>query len=228
MDHQVLGRAGDPPRVRVLVAALPESIFRKHVRMLTQAGLDAHFVEPATLALANETAARADRTGGVLLDIGHQASNLIVLLEDGRFFARRIEPGGQVFTGAIMHHFGMAEASAQELKHAVGLGPATGDVSAEARQVPALLSPVADQLVFELRRSLTFAETLPGFPHGFATLTLSGGGALLAGLPPLLARTLGVEIQILDPSPGLPIGVRGDDSPPTVFTHAVGLLERWL
>src|SRR5262249_53744295 len=161
-----------------------------------QAGLDAHYVEPATLALANETAARADRTGGVLLDIGHQSSNLIVLLEDGRFFARRIEPGGQGFTRAIMHPFGIAAASAQELKHAVGLGPAPADASAEARQVPGLLSPIADQLVFELRRSLTFAETLPGFPHGFQALSLSGGGALLEGLGPLLARTLGVEIQV--------------------------------
>jgi Tfp pilus assembly PilM family ATPase len=166
----------------------------------------------------------------LLLDVGHQATTLVVLLADGRLFSRRIEPGGNDFTGALMHHFGIAAPAAENLKHRFGLGPArTGDPR-EAAESAAMLTRVADQLVFELRRSLTFAETLPGFPQAFSHVTLSGGAASMPGLTAVLSKTLGMGVQLLDPMEGRHVNWRGSDEPGAraVYAQAMGLMERWL
>ena len=228
--HQLIGRVEEPARVRVLVAAIPQSLFKRHVHVLNEAGLAAHYVEAAPLALANAAAAQLPQTGGLLLDLGHDASNLTVLLADGRFFSRRIEPGGQDFTGALMQHFGIAAPHAEELKHTVGLRAARPGDPREAAEVSRTLQPIADQLILELRRSLTFAETLAGTSHGFTKLALAGGGAMLQGLSDALGRALGIETALLDPLADRNVNWRGGDTPGDRigYSLAMGLMERWL
>jgi len=69
----------------------------------------------------------------------------------------------------------------------------------------ALLRPTAESLAEEIRRTLSLYGVMAS-EESIRTIYLSGGGAKVPGLCPVLEQSLGVPVQIADPFRGFRVG----------------------
>lgn len=83
--------------------------------------------------------------------------------------------------------------------------PAVAPVDSEEKRVFDAFAQVLDEFVSEVRRSVDYYRSKGGDVHA---VMLAGGGAKLPGLTELLTNSLGIPVQLLDPSRGLPINAK--------------------
>jgi type IV pilus assembly protein PilM len=127
-----------------------------------------------------------------IVDIGGQATTVVVHVDGEPVIVRSIPRGGADITERIAARLGANVGEAESLKCRVGLrteeGPETADVIREA------ILP----LLGEVRSS--FAYVTSGEKQTRVTrLVLSGGSAQLPGLDEFLSTELDVEVVVADP-----------------------------
>jgi type IV pilus assembly protein PilM len=76
-------------------------------------------------------------------------------------------------------------------------------------QLEALLRPTAESLAEEIRRTLSLYGAMAS-EEGIRTVYVSGGGAKVPGLCPVLAQILGVPVQVADPFRGFRVNKKID------------------
>lgn len=143
-------------------------------------------------------------------EIGAESSALVLTRGERLLLNRVINLSGKDFTAAIAKAFNLDGAAAEEAKKNYGLATIPTededlllDFDAErerfnpARMYDAI-RPVLVELTTELRRSLEFFRVQVGdlgIDQGF----VAGGGSKLRSLVPLLADTLGIPLEVVDP-----------------------------
>jgi Tfp pilus assembly PilM family ATPase len=140
----------------------------------------------------------AGRVGSALIDIGHERTDVCVVV-DGRIdFVRTINRGGRKVTEAIMKSFGIDDLErAEQAKHADGLiGSAAEPPRSEQYQriheaVVGELKPLAR----DLKRTLSACRAKTGVMVEQAVLV--GGGSRLRGIAPFFAEQLGIRVSTL-------------------------------
>jgi type IV pilus assembly protein PilM len=192
LDFQPLEDPGKEKTVRGLLVAAPKEPVIATVHAIEQAGLHVARVDVASLALLRSVS-RLDGQVEAIVDIGAQATTVVVHADGEPLIVRTVPRGGSDITEKIATRLGANVEEAESLKCRVGLraeeGPETADVIREA------IRP----LLGEVRSS--FAYVTSGERHTrVARLVLSGGSAGMPGLAPYLAAELGVEVIPADPS----------------------------
>lgn len=207
--------------------------------------LDAVDVDPKYLLLDGDALGAVGSGAGVqaVLDLGHSRT-LVTLCKDGQVLAARaLSVGGAALTAALAQHLQVDLATAEALKHAVGLDPddagplpvqASFEEDEEERTEPALRPPPDVEavaralreallpLLFNLRATLIALEDEHG--AGIDEVVLAGGGAALRGLVPALTQDLGVPVRRHSPR------VQGEGAPESyvlaqsLALHAAGLI----
>jgi type IV pilus assembly protein PilM len=219
VDYQVLGRDEAAQKMFVLLAAVTRDHLAEHLQILRNAGIEPLVIDLSPLALANAlmgTRELEKEKAVVMLDLGAAKTILIVFSPGELFFTRDISISGRQFTEEIGKHLKIDDREAERIKW-----------EGEADQLLEVLKGPLDQLIFEIRRSLTYYENRRG-QRGFEKLYLSGGGARLVRLAEHLHSSLGVPVEEIDPLQDL----KGENSPKTAcdrasrFTLAVGLALR--
>jgi len=191
LDFYPLENPGGNKTVRGLLIAAPKEAVLTAVHAIERAGLHVVRVDLASFALLRATS-HLDAQVEAIIDIGAQATSVIVHADGEPLIVRTIPRGGAEITDMIATRLGVNVPEAESLKCRVGLqadeGPSTAEVIQEAVR----------PLIGEVRSS--FAYLTSGERHTRVTrLVLSGGGSLLPGLVEALSSQLGVEVVIADP-----------------------------
>jgi len=189
LDYQVMLRDEDAEKMLVLLTAVTRIHLTEHLDLLKEIGIDPPIIDLGPLALANSLLAaqeQADDSSLVMLDLGASRTILNVFSPGGLFFTRDIDVSGRKFTDEIQEHLQVSYDEAERIKKE----------GSEKKLLEILKKPL-DQLIFEIRRALTYYENRRGM-SGFPIMYLSGGGARLAGLSKYLHTTLGMNIEELD------------------------------
>ncbi len=198
-DAFVLGEVPDTgaARMEVLLAAARTDLLAQHVDTLRAAGLEPAVidVEPFALLRAMVPAGTPAGRPGLYLHLG--ATHTGILIVDGTTprVARSVVGGGNVITQRIAAQRGLSLEEAETYKIRLS-GPDVPE--GEARTIEGLLRDAVADLTLEVRRSIDYFQgQYRGVMPDRAVLT--GGGAMLPGLPRLLGIELDMPAQVGDP-----------------------------
>jgi type IV pilus assembly protein PilM len=195
----------------VLVAAAQKGVVQQRSAVLEACGLDPVSLTLAPLCLKNAFLFSPSRIGGesaALIDIGNQTTTIAMVQHDDLVFSREVPLGGQDFTRAIIDlsrdlnpaaHLKTGEAEKIKMDYGV-VGSdllfsqdETTDNGLSLKSLQSYMHPVLERLVIEVDRSFGYFKTQVG-EASIDRIFLSGGGALLKGLPETFKRNFNLPV----------------------------------
>jgi len=197
LDFQVVGPApSSPDEVEVLIAASRKEKVEDRVAIAEAAGLRAVVVDVESYAAqaAFELVEKQLPDGGkdtniVLVDVGANVMNVIILRNDQPVYSREQAFGGYQLTQDIMRNYGMSPEEAEAAKRTNTL-PENFEND--------LLRPFMDNLALEVSRALQFFFTSTQY-NSVDHIVLAGGCAVIPGLDEVVANRTQVETRIANP-----------------------------
>jgi type IV pilus assembly protein PilM len=195
LDFQILGPLKDDPNaMSVLLVAAKKETLNSYLEVLELAGMEAAIADVTAFALANayEQKNPLNDTPLVLVNLGAGQITLHGLNQNGPIFTRDIFLGGHQLTEQIQAQWNLSYEEAEKMKLGWDRSPDQLD-----QVSPGILMTVqswADETkkVFDI---LTAAdpEAKP------SKIILSGGSALMPGLPQYLSGNLQLPVELFNP-----------------------------
>jgi type IV pilus assembly protein PilM len=177
-------------KLDIILVSIIRDFVKYHLELLREIPIDPQVIDVNPLALVNAVLFNEDIERDefvVLMDIGDKNTTLSVYSEEGQFFVRNIMISGNDFTDDIMKGNGLSYVDAEMFKR-----------NEDSVALIETIKPSLDNLVREVRRSLTFYENQAKI-KGFSKIFLTGGSAPLKGLDGHLSTELGLPVEILNP-----------------------------
>lgn len=224
VDYQVLDRAHG--QVSVLFAAARREVVDNFVQALEGAGITPEVLEVTTFALARLFRTQAQGGPIMVVDIGAEATDLLVLQGDRLRLSRTIPTGGNVLTRAIAAVLELEPTAAEVVKEEKAVAPVgrTPPEDPTAARVADAISPVLGDLVTEMRRSMEFFLSRAGGQE-LQKVMVTGGTSRMPNLAAFLADELGVPVEVGDAFRIVPPEPRAEGLGPVVAV-ATGLALR--
>ncbi len=194
----------------VAIAACERSGLEQHLEALWHSGWAPSGVVPAGLALLNtaNTLGAVREEPLVLVDIGSHQSTIVLVNEAEAVYARDIALGDDHLTDALMSQVSLPQGAltlsreqAHALKRNIGIpdsqsATVVGEPPIPVETYRAMLQPVLEQLVAEIRRTMTFGAytAMAASPKG---ILIAGEGSRLPNFAHWLSGQLGVPVTRL-------------------------------
>ncbi|MDP6633529.1 MAG: pilus assembly protein PilM [Phycisphaerae bacterium] len=241
-------RSGSETRSEIIMMAASEKAIDDHLSLLDAAGLRPEHIYPEPLAvfrMAQRSLRReADRdTVSVVLDLGAQATRVVVARGRQIVFIKTINIGGRSFDDAVGAQLNLELADAVELRARVmqagakamgGNRKSDQDESEESRNdvdwtirdaVRGRVEELAKEIALRLRYcSVTFRGLRP------TTVMMAGGEVYDPAIMELLTENLGVECNVSQPLRGIDVSRvslgMGPRTPMCEWAVAAGLAMR--
>jgi type IV pilus assembly protein PilM len=226
VEYLVLGESknGAVEKYDILMVAAEKSRIREHLAPFDEARLRVSAVDASALALRNALRLRKEKSEAALIvDIGAGKTEINIFRDGNLRFSRCLETGGADITRLIADDMAIDIQAAEELKQKTEvLAPAEED------RVVSVIAPRLDALLMEVRRSIEYYKTTFR-EKGVDRALLTGGTALMKGLPDYVSQALGLPVEVFDPFGALVLSdaIREEFGPvATRFSAAVGLALR--
>ncbi len=206
-DYQKIGSGvvtdGFAMETEIGLFAMKRDMVNRYLQHFKDVGVDVHVVQMAPLALCNFVAFDLLGKGGapaegeeeaksqciVALDIGADASNLIITDADRIIWQRPIPLGGNHFTRALTKDLKLTFAKAEHLKRNATKSP-------DLKKILASLKPVLNDFVSEVQRSLAFFTNTHRDAQVEYMIGL-GNAFRLPGLQRFLSEKLSLDVRKL-------------------------------
>lgn len=180
----------------VLMAYIPRLRLAKYLDMLQVVDVDPKYIGVDGIDLSHiaQIAMVPQEATYMILDVGHQKTNLCIMQGMELRYARSINVGGLHFTRAIQKAFRLNYEKAEGMKLDRGrLAMEGGGVD----QISRLCQSVADELVVAIRQ--TYMGYRKMFPEqDWRSVYVTGGGARLPGFSEMLSAHLHLNVHTLD------------------------------
>lgn len=178
-------------KVKVLLVAVPTVLVNKYLQVLKLADLEAVALETEIITTLRVLKMAFAQGNFVLLNLGSKTANIILLNRGNPFSNRQLPTAGEAITRSLTSVLGFDFATAEEYKKSYGYsGQAENKV---AIAIEPILAVVAD----EIKKAIHFYTEKLNEPPKLMILT--GGTSLLPGIAEYFTKTLGIEVQIVDP-----------------------------
>jgi len=192
IDYEVVEQ-DESGRLAVFAIAARNELIQSYVKLVKSVGLELMALESPAISVRRVIASTVPLTSGVIVvDMGEKYSDIIAINKGNIYFTRSMSVGGESLTRAISINLGLDMASAEEYKKAYGMK----ETELEGK-IKVAIEPVFANMAEELRKAMALFSEEQRKPVDL--LVLSGGGSNLPGLAEALTRTLGVEVQIIQP-----------------------------
>ena len=197
--------------MRVLACASMTQRIRGFLELVEQQGAEPRglIAAPASYPRVLErVAAAAAPAGGkapalpptAVIDIGHERTDVCVVVGGRANFVRTLARGGRVLTEAIARVWRMPVEQAEAAKHQDGfVASAAEPAPSEAwARIHEALAPELNQLARDLRQTLLACQAKTGIAAERALLV--GGGSRLRGIASFLSEQLHIPVSTLGPA----------------------------
>ena len=180
----------------LLIAAVKDAVLG-NVKATQLAGLTTIDVDLIPFALSRVLISRPKVAGTIaLIDIGANTTSVVIATAGVPQFVRIIPTGGDDLTQALRSGLDIDVAQAELVKRTLGL--ATQVSSIEEKQAIEIIYQVSSEQLSSLRNTINyFSNTRQG--DTVTHIVLSGGGAMLPGLPNALAEITRLKVVAGDP-----------------------------
>jgi type IV pilus assembly protein PilM len=205
---------------RALLAAVKRDKVEQIAGIFRRAGTDlkhvtsgaialAHLAEPSVPAPTPETTERGLAPCSLLVDIGHQATQLVALGAKGPLAIRGHRRGGRALTAAIAKAYGLDPAAAEGAKHRDAFVPHRGLESLTPDQLESgtIVATALEPIVREIGHTRIWLRATYNLEVG--KILLAGGSSELRGLDAYLAEQLSMPVERFRPKPTMVKGVEG-------------------
>ena len=202
-------------KINVQIVASRRDILDKYVKLARKANLVPKAIEPETIALGRILGDTAENPlSTMILEVGFSGSLIVISYGGAVRFTRAIPIGGQTLTQAIQQQLGLDTPQAEEYKKVYGMDPSQAD-----GKVYAVLKPIIDNLVLEVKRADAFFTKHNSFAS-IKRLVITGGTALMPNLISYIARTSEAEVQLANPLGSLEVSSRISQHKDLIFEQA--------
>ncbi|MFW5697082.1 MAG: type IV pilus assembly protein PilM [Fimbriimonadaceae bacterium] len=203
IEFEILSEAPDE-QMDVMIVAAPKEIVQSRMEACQVAGLDTEIVDIEAFA-SYRALVEADGDPSnlqetiALIDIGENSTSVSVVTNGEFAMARSIPHAGRTLTEALVSYFQLEQQDAEEGKAQLDLNVLVNKEKDKPIENPPLrvIQPHIDELIREVRRSLNYYQSQTserGEPLPVKRLVVSGGSALMPGLPQYVGHKLGMEV----------------------------------
>jgi len=224
IDWAIIGESpNDNQKVEVLVASVPNTFTEGRLDLLEGLGLNVVAIEPDALALTRALLPDGVQDGRLILDIGDNATDLVVTLGTAPRLIRSIPVGFQTMVKMAKQNLNIEEQQAHQLLLKFGVMPDRLE-----GQLLRSVNSTLEQLVAEIQKSLKFFGTKYA-GVGVGAILSSGYAAILPGLIETITQRTNVPGQAATPwqHVNVPSGDQAKLAPiSSQLAVAVGLAER--
>lgn len=172
---------------RVLLVGVPNEVIKKYQSIVKGAGLKLVGIELEIFSLAR--AYLGSNTQPVMvLDIGGQASGMVVGANGSVLYTGTSDYGGSYLTSAVARGMDISAERAEELKQRRGLSRIGPDA-----ELSTLIMPFLDVIITECAKVRSNFEER--FQQKIQKIIITGGGSNLIGIEEYLGKQLGVPVS---------------------------------
>jgi len=192
LDFQILDPDGQGLQMEVLLVAAKRDLVEDKTQLMAQAGLAPAIVDVDAFALHNafELNYPDAMEGGVaLLNVGHEVTNVNILLNGVPLLTRDLAVGTRKFREDLQRERGMTADDADGLLQGYEL---TADLEPYVQNR-------GEEIAVGLERASAFLQQAAGRGDSVARVFCCGGGARIPGLMDALSRRLRMPVQIASP-----------------------------
>lgn len=183
-----LPRTSEPVgKIEVLMVAIHNSAIQQAQEAVTAAGLTPSAFEIETFSSLRSVVGR-DMAPVLILDLGASSTKITIVDYGIVRYSHVIARGAQDITLALSRSMNIPFDQAEQLKRTAGILGQTGD-----KNISGLASPVIEYIMFEAGKVV--ANYQRKYKRAISKAILVGGGALLAGIEEIAARSLEVEVR---------------------------------
>jgi len=214
---------GNEKSSEVLAILAPRDEVRAHLDRCDRVGVDPAVIEAEGSVLANSSDLLGLRSAPrLLLDIGHSATNVTLLIGGAPVMLRSISVAGRHLSDALATELGLDPAAAEKHKHENGIfQPGT------CQPVCSRIALLLDQLARETLRSVQSVVADALDPSAPSEILLGGGSASLPGLAAYFQERTRIPVRVVaPPSDAVGGGTWLTELRPELYLQAVALAAR--
>jgi type IV pilus assembly protein PilM len=208
-------------KFKLFVAAVPKSVVNDQLAIITEAGLYPEGINVVPFALwkafeGRGVTQRASTEGEtiVLVDIGYERTSISLISDNALQFTRYATIGSNSLTEALLAPITIGDTritleydEAESIKRRHGISSRDSHEMAEGSiplsRIHVIMRPVLEKLLVEMGRSFDFFVSQLRVP-GVDKIILSGGGAMVKGLPEFLSEVLKIDVEVTNPFHDMP------------------------
>lgn len=186
---------GDQKRMNILVVAVARSVVDNMVEVLGKSGLTLVALETESIAQSRSLIdSKSKGKTSIVVDISRRRTSFLISVGSTPCFTSSIPVSIQTIISNISKSFGVDAEESAKILAAYGIGSI---VSQDA--VFRALSPLMEELVSEIRRSIDFYVSDLKYSKSVDEVVLIGRGALLRGMSPFLSKELEMKVKVGNP-----------------------------
>jgi type IV pilus assembly protein PilM len=185
---------GDSPKdankVEIILSSVPNEYIERRLDMLENIGLNVISFEPDALALARATVAADAAVPQMVIDMGANATDLVIVANGGPRLMRSIPTGSDTVIKAAIQNLNIDDKQAEQFVYKFGLS----QDKLEGQIYNAIISTV-DVLVGEIEKSIKFFQNrYTATP--LERIIVTGGASVLPEFPLYLANKFAINVEI--------------------------------
>ena len=191
MDWAIIGDSPkDPKKMEVLLTSVPLEFVENRLAMLEAIGLNVLAFEPDGMALSRAIVPADSAASQMVLDIGSNATDLVITKGAVPHLTRAIPTGTQALIRSAMNNLSIDQSQAEQFVFKFGLGKDKLD----GQIYNAIISTV-DNFMSEIEKSIKyFTGRYPGAQ--LERIIVTGGASALPELPLYIANRFGLNVEI--------------------------------
>ncbi len=191
IDWQVIGQSPtDPNKVEILLASVTKAYVETRLDLIESIGLNVIAMEPDAFALGRSLAQAQNADATLILDMGANATDLVITSGGALRLARSIPTGVNTIVKAAEQNLSVDEKQAMQLVYKFGLIPD----KLEGQVQKALLHTV-DTLVSEIEKSIKFFSTRYN-KQPVSKIIVTGRASILPDFPVYLVNKTNIAVEI--------------------------------
>jgi type IV pilus assembly protein PilM len=223
VDWALLGDSpADKTKQEILLTSVPNKFVEDRLDMLESIGLNVVAFEPDNLAMARALSA-ADGGAQLLLDVGHRATDLVIMLGGSPHLTRSIPTGVEAIVRAAAQGLNVDQKQAEQFVFKFGLSKEKLE-----GQVFQAINGTVDLLATEVEKSIKFFQTRYT-SNKVERIIVTGGASIIPEFPLYLANKFSVSVEIGNAWRNVSFGQDRQNELLAIsnqFSVAVGLAER--
>jgi type IV pilus assembly protein PilM len=192
IDWAVLGDSPtDKTKLEILLSSVSNKFVESRLDMLESIGLNVIAFEPDNLAMARALAS-PDGTPQIILDIGHNSTDMVVVLNNMPHLTRSVPTGVEAIIRAATQNLNIDDKQANQFVMKFGMGKDKLE-----GQVYNAIKGVVENLATEIEKTIKFFETRY---NGVVLerMIVTGGASVIPELPLYFANKFGINVEIGD------------------------------
>jgi type IV pilus assembly protein PilM len=191
IDWALLGDSPkDPNKVEILLGSTPNSFVEKRLDLLESLGLNVIAFEPESIAITRSLLSPGTAEPHMLLDMGNEATDLIITLDDSPRLIRSIPVGTDAILKSAMQNLGIDEKQATQFVFKFGLSKDKLE-----GQIFNAISGTVDTLTAEIEKSIKFFQSRYQ-DKSIERIIMTGGASVLPEFPLSVANKFNIGVEI--------------------------------